>query len=150
MDFEFDLSTVPTCELVEELKKREGVDTVNVEPYENYIIQTGLTFEELVLKVGDYTVKNQKVSIVMLERELNLGYSITARCLTELENKGVIANFIDSQEPRKVLLSDEQWLKVKFNLFQPNKINDNELQELVSTTYNYNDKGPAIILTVID
>ena len=41
MDFEFDLSTVPTCELVEELRKREGVDSVNVEPYEPYGITVG-------------------------------------------------------------------------------------------------------------
>ena len=41
MDFEFDLSTVPTCELVEELRKREGVDSVNVEPYEPYSITIG-------------------------------------------------------------------------------------------------------------
>ncbi len=38
---DFDLSTVPTCELVEELKKREGVDSVNVEPYEPYSITVG-------------------------------------------------------------------------------------------------------------
>ena len=41
MDFEFDLSTVPTCELVEELRKRKGVDSVNVEPYEPYSITVG-------------------------------------------------------------------------------------------------------------
>lgn len=38
---DFDLSTVPTCELVEELRKREGVDSVNVEPYEPYSITVG-------------------------------------------------------------------------------------------------------------
>lgn len=37
----FDLSAVPTCELVEELRKREGVDSVNVEPYEPYSITIG-------------------------------------------------------------------------------------------------------------
>ena len=41
MDFEFDLSTVPTCELVEELRKREGVFTKDVEPYEPYSITVG-------------------------------------------------------------------------------------------------------------
>ena len=30
-----DLKKVPTYQLVEELKSREGVDTINVEPYEN-------------------------------------------------------------------------------------------------------------------
>lgn len=38
---DFDLSAVPTCELVEELKKREGVDSVTVEPYELYSITVG-------------------------------------------------------------------------------------------------------------
>ena len=38
---DFDLSTVPTCVLVEELRKREGVDSVNVEPYEPYSITVG-------------------------------------------------------------------------------------------------------------
>lgn len=31
----FDLSAVPTCELVDEFKKREGVWATSVEPYEN-------------------------------------------------------------------------------------------------------------------
>jgi len=38
---DFDLSTVPTCALVEELKKREGVFTKTVEPYEPYGITVG-------------------------------------------------------------------------------------------------------------
>ena len=38
---DFDLSAVSTCELVEELRKREGVDSVNVEPYEPYSITVG-------------------------------------------------------------------------------------------------------------
>ena len=38
---DFDLSTVPTCELVEEIRKREGVASVNVEPYEPYSITVG-------------------------------------------------------------------------------------------------------------
>lgn len=37
----FDLSTVPTCELVEELKKREGVLATTAEPYEEYSITVG-------------------------------------------------------------------------------------------------------------
>ena len=37
----FDLSAVPTCELVYELKKREGVWTTSVEPYEKYSITVG-------------------------------------------------------------------------------------------------------------
>lgn len=37
----FDLSAVPTCELVEELKKREGVWATSVEPYEDYSITVG-------------------------------------------------------------------------------------------------------------
>ena len=38
---DLDLSEVPTCELVEELSKREGVDSVAVEPYEAYGIIVG-------------------------------------------------------------------------------------------------------------
>lgn len=37
----FDLSAVPTCELVDELKKREGVWATSVEPYEDYSITVG-------------------------------------------------------------------------------------------------------------
>ena len=36
-----DLSTVPTCNLVDELKKREGVWATSVEPYEDYSITVG-------------------------------------------------------------------------------------------------------------
>ena len=35
----FDLSAVPTCELVDEFKKREGVWATSVEPYEKYSIK---------------------------------------------------------------------------------------------------------------
>ena len=38
---DFDLSTVPTCELVEELRKREGVFTNVAEPYEPYSVKIG-------------------------------------------------------------------------------------------------------------
>ena len=37
----FDLSAVSTCELVEELKKREGVWATSVEAYEDYSITVG-------------------------------------------------------------------------------------------------------------
>ena len=37
----FDLSAVPTCELVDEFKKREGVWATSVEPYEKYSITVG-------------------------------------------------------------------------------------------------------------
>ena len=36
-----DLSTVPTCTLVEELQKRAGVWATSVEPYEDYSITVG-------------------------------------------------------------------------------------------------------------
>lgn len=45
----FDLSVVPTCELVDELKKREGVWTTSVEPYEKYSITVG---EEIINDSG--------------------------------------------------------------------------------------------------
>ena len=41
MDYEFDLSEVSTKELVEELRKREGVFTNYAEPYEPYSVKTG-------------------------------------------------------------------------------------------------------------
>lgn len=45
----FDLSAVPTCGLVEELKKREGVWATSVEPYEDYSITVG---EEIINDAG--------------------------------------------------------------------------------------------------
>ncbi len=41
----FDLSAVPSCELVDELKKREGVWATSVESYEDYSITVG---EEII------------------------------------------------------------------------------------------------------
>jgi hypothetical protein len=35
------LSTIPTCELVEELINREGVEELLVEPYEFYSMEVG-------------------------------------------------------------------------------------------------------------
>lgn len=45
----FDLSAVPTCELVDELKKREDVWATSVEPYEDYSITVG---EEIIKDSG--------------------------------------------------------------------------------------------------
>ena len=45
----FDLSAVPTRELVDELKKREGVWTTSAEPYEDYSITVG---EEIINDSG--------------------------------------------------------------------------------------------------
>lgn len=44
-----ELSTVPTCKLVEELKKREGIWVTSVEPYEKYSITVG---EEIIKDSG--------------------------------------------------------------------------------------------------
>lgn len=44
-----DLGTVPTCKLVEGLKKREGVLATSVEPYEDYSITVG---EEIIKDSG--------------------------------------------------------------------------------------------------
>ncbi len=54
MDFEFDLSMVPTYELVEELRKREGVFDKYVEPYEPYSIT-----------IGDKTESEQGPAIIL-------------------------------------------------------------------------------------
>lgn len=45
----FDLRAVPTCKLVEELKKREGVWATSVEPDEKYSITVG---EEIIKDSG--------------------------------------------------------------------------------------------------
>lgn len=44
-----DLSTVPTCKLVEELRTREGVWATSIEPYEDYSITVG---EEVIKDSG--------------------------------------------------------------------------------------------------
>ena len=51
---DFDLSTVPTCVLVEELRKREGVFDKYVEPYEPYSIT-----------IGDKTESEQGPAIIL-------------------------------------------------------------------------------------
>lgn len=48
-----DLSSVPTCKLVKELKKREGVWATSVEPYENYSITVG---EEIIKDSGPIVI----------------------------------------------------------------------------------------------
>ena len=49
----FDLSAVPTCKLVDELKKREGVWATSVEPYEDYSIIVG---EEKINDAGPVVI----------------------------------------------------------------------------------------------
>ena len=58
----FDLSAVPTCELVDELKKREGVWATSVEPYENYSITVG---EEKIELCGQIILPPQELGLAL-------------------------------------------------------------------------------------
>ncbi len=46
-----DLETVPTCELVKELEKREGVETIAAEPYQD--VQVKVNGSAIALVVID-------------------------------------------------------------------------------------------------
>lgn len=46
-----DIKEIPTCELVEELSKREGVEKIEIEPYKVKI--TKLEGHMIVLKIID-------------------------------------------------------------------------------------------------
>ena len=46
-----DIKEIPTCELVEELSKREGVEKIEIEPYKVKI--TKLEGSMIVLKIID-------------------------------------------------------------------------------------------------
>lgn len=59
-------------------------------------------------------IENKSISVSMLQRKLQLGYALSAHVVEIMERKGLISPAIDGQ-PRKVLITRQQWLKMNNN-----------------------------------
>lgn len=70
---------------------------------------------EKIYEAADVLFQTQSVSVSIIQRRLNLGYSTAARIVDRLENLGVISPFEESK-PRRILISKEQWEKLKERL----------------------------------
>ena len=57
-------------------------------------------------------IKEQKASVSMLQRKLNIGYQSAARVVDQLEEKGWISEAIGAASKREVLMSYDEWLEV--------------------------------------
>ena len=73
-------------------------------------IAKALEPDELYEKAVRLVISKQRASISEIQRVLDIGYPKAARLIDRLEKEGVIGPF-DSGNPRKVLITDEEWQK---------------------------------------
>lgn len=86
----------------EELLKEEGGATFRSIDYIDPLLDEAM---ELVVRTG-------LASISMLQRRLRIGYSRAARLIDTLEEKGIVGGY-DGSKPRAVLLSEEEFERIK-------------------------------------
>ena len=55
-----------------------------------------------------------KATVSLLQRRLNVGYARAARIMDEMEQKGVIGPY-EGAKPRAVLISRQQWIEQQMN-----------------------------------
>lgn len=51
-----ELKSIATCDLIEELIRREGVQCINVDPYEGYFIDTSSIKQDEIEDTGPATI----------------------------------------------------------------------------------------------
>lgn len=61
----------------------------------------------LLPKAIELAIKNQQISISMLQRRLRIGYARAARIVDEMEERNIIGGY-EGSKPRKVLISQEE------------------------------------------
>lgn len=88
-------------------------------PLYNYLnlSQGELSDDDLLLRSIDIVVESQMASTTLLQRKFKIGYARAARIIDELENGNIIGPF-NGSNPRKVLISIEQWDEIKKKLSQ--------------------------------
>ena len=55
-----------------------------------------------------------KATVSLLQRRLNVGYARAARIMDEMEQKSIIGPY-EGAKPRAVLISRQQWLEMQMN-----------------------------------
>jgi S-DNA-T family DNA segregation ATPase FtsK/SpoIIIE len=70
--------------------------------------------DELFEDAVDTIINNNQASISILQRKLRIGYTRAARLIDIMENKGMVGPY-DGRNPRKILLSKDDYLNRKNN-----------------------------------
>lgn len=60
----------------------------------------------------DVVMETRQASVSMVQRQLNLGYARAARLIDMMEDAGIVGSFQGSR-PRAILITSEQWQKLK-------------------------------------
>jgi len=69
--------------------------------------------DEMVSQAIECIIEAGQASTSLLQRRLKLGYARSARLIDQLESKGIVGPF-DGSRPRRVLISKDQWMEMKF------------------------------------
>ena len=67
----------------------------------------------------DTIINNNQASISILQRKLRIGYTRAARLIDIMEEKKMIGPY-DGRNPRKILLSKEEYISMKNNIHNEN------------------------------
>lgn len=71
--------------------------------------------ENIIFEAAEYAIKEGLISTSSLQRYFKIGYQKAGSIIDMLEAIGVISGY-DSFKPRKVLITAEEWQKMKNNL----------------------------------
>ncbi|MDD3030971.1 MAG: DNA translocase FtsK 4TM domain-containing protein [Arcobacteraceae bacterium] len=75
--------------------------------------------DELFEDAIDTIINNNQASISILQRKLRIGYTRAARLIDIMEEKKMIGPY-DGRNPRKILLSKEEYISMKNNIHNEN------------------------------
>jgi len=86
----------------------------NMKKQENSIKNMEYKEDELFEDAIETIINNNQASISILQRKLRIGYTRAARLIDLMENKGMVGPY-DGRNPRKILLSKDDYLERKKN-----------------------------------
>lgn len=100
------------------------------------------TGDEMLPVAVDVILETKQASVSILQRRLKLGYARAARIIDEMEERGIIGPFVGSS-PRQILITKDQWEKLRTG--EPSQPHTNDISLAELPTYPASDDSdPAI------
>ena len=70
--------------------------------------------DDLFEQAVEVVLENSSASLSILQRRLGIGYPQAARLVAELEKRNIIGPF-EGSKPRRILITETEWLEMKYN-----------------------------------
>lgn len=106
------ISDVEVEEVVSFVKEQQAVIyDEDIIPELNQTTENESIEDEYFNEAVKIVVESNQASVSLLQRRLRIGYTRAARLIDEMEAKGIVGPY-EGSKPRKVLISNEQFLKI--------------------------------------